>query len=42
MLTVQAGESHTHVDGQAFSKSKSATILTEDVVTVNGKQVRLG
>jgi hypothetical protein len=42
MLSLHAGESHTIVDGQALQRSRSATILTEETVSVNGKQVRLG
>lgn len=42
LLSVQAGDSHTIADGTILSQSKSATILAEEAVTVNGKQVHLG
>lgn len=42
MLSVRAGQRHTVVDGASLEKSKSATILTEETVSINGKQVHLG
>jgi len=42
MLSLRAGQRHTVVDGASFEKSKSATLLTEETVTINGKQVHLG
>lgn len=42
MLSVRAGQRHTVVDGASIEKSKSATILTEESVAINGKQVHLG
>lgn len=42
LLSVRAGESHTIVEKTALTKAKNATILTEDTVTVNGKQILLG
>jgi hypothetical protein len=42
LLSVRAGQSHAVVDGAAFSQSKSATILTEEKVTINGKRISLG
>jgi hypothetical protein len=42
MLSVRAGQRHTMVDGASIEKSKSATILTEETVSINGKQVHLG
>jgi hypothetical protein len=42
LLSVRAGQSHAVVDGATFSQSKSATILTEGKVTINGKQISLG
>ncbi|WP_441287911.1 DUF3540 domain-containing protein [Sorangium sp. KYC3313] len=42
LLSVQASESHTIVEKTAFTKAKNATILTEETVTVNGKQILLG
>ncbi|MFT3772015.1 MAG: DUF3540 domain-containing protein [Minicystis sp.] len=41
-LRVQAKESHTLVEGSAITQAKSASITTEEVVTINGKQVHLG
>jgi hypothetical protein len=42
LLSVHAGQSHTVVDEASFSRAKSAAILTEETVTINGKQVHLG
>jgi hypothetical protein len=42
LLSVQAGESHTLVEKTSFTKAKNATLLTEETVTVNGKQIHLG
>ncbi len=42
LLSVQAGDAHTIADGTILSQSKTASILTEETVTVNGKQVHLG
>lgn len=42
LLSIQAKEMHTVVDGAATTNAKSATITTEEVVTVNGKQIHLG
>lgn len=42
MLSEVVGERHTIVHGQSFMKAKSAAILSEETVSVNGKQVRLG
>lgn len=42
LLSVQAGDTHTIADGTILSQSKTASILTEETVTVNGKQVHLG
>lgn len=42
LLSVQAGQSHSVVEGASFSRSKSATMLTEEKVTINGKAVYLG
>lgn len=41
-LRVHARESHTLVEGAAITQAKTAQITTEDVVTINGKQVHLG
>ena len=42
MLDVQAGEQRTLVRGASFAQSKSATILTEEKVTINGRAIHLG
>jgi hypothetical protein len=42
LLSVHAGESHQVVDGAAYSQSKSATLLTEEKVSINGKEIFLG
>jgi hypothetical protein len=42
VLSVHAGQTHTVVDGGTFAQSKSATILTEQTVTINGKEIYLG
>ena len=42
LLSVHAGQSHTVVDEASFSRAKSAAILTEETVTINGKQIHLG
>jgi hypothetical protein len=42
LLHVHAGETHTLVDGGSFAQSKSAAILTEENVTINGKEIHIG
>ena len=42
LLSVRAIEAHTVVEKTSFTKAKNASILTEETVTVNGKQVLLG
>lgn len=42
MLSVRAGARHTVIDGDSMEKAKSATLLTEETVSINGKQVHLG
>ena len=42
LLSVHAGQSHSVVDEASFSRAKSAAILTEETVTINGKQIHLG
>jgi hypothetical protein len=42
LLSVHAGESHAIVDGASLSRSKNETILTEEKMTINGKQIYLG
>jgi hypothetical protein len=42
LLSVRAGESQTIVDGTATTRSKDGVILTEEKMTINGKQIYLG
>lgn len=42
LLSVRAGESQTLVDGTATTKAKDGIILTEQKMTINGKQIYLG
>lgn len=42
LLSVQAGDAHTIAGGSIVQQSKNASILTEETVTVNGRQVHLG
>jgi hypothetical protein len=42
LFSVRAGESHTVVDGTATSKAKNGVMLTEEKMTLNGKQIYLG
>jgi hypothetical protein len=42
LVSVRAGESHAIVDGAATQRAKSAAILTEEKMTINGKQIFLG
>jgi hypothetical protein len=42
LLSVHAKESHLSVDDSTFTKAKNAAILTEETMTINGKQIHLG
>jgi hypothetical protein len=42
LLSVQSGESHTVVEGASHTQAKSASILTAETMTINGKQIHLG
>lgn len=42
LFSVRAVEAHTVVETTSFTKAKNASLLTEETVTVNGKQVLLG
>jgi len=42
LLSVRAGQTHTVVDGATFANSQSATILTEEKMAINGKEIHLG
>lgn len=42
LLSVHAGQSQTVVDEASVTRAKSAAILTEETMTINGKQIHLG
>lgn len=42
LVSVTAREMHTVVEESAVTKAKSATLLTEETATIDGKQVHLG
>jgi hypothetical protein len=42
LLHVHAGRTHTAVDGPSDTQAESVTVLTKEVVTINGKQIQLG
>lgn len=42
LLSTHAGQAHTVVEGSMHTQAKSATILTEGKVAINGKEVHLG
>ena len=42
LFRVHAGETQTLVDGPAVTQAKRAAILTEETVTINGREVHLG
>jgi hypothetical protein len=42
MLSVHAGESHLLVDEASYTQAKTAAIVTEETVTINGDEVHLG
>lgn len=42
LFSVAAGQTHTVVEGSSFTQSKSATIQTEENVSINGKAIHLG
>jgi hypothetical protein len=42
LLSVQAGQSETTVDGACVTRAESATILTKEKVNINGKAIHLG
>lgn len=41
-LNVHAGKAHTTIDDASFTTAKNAFIVTEDTMTINGKQIHLG
>lgn len=42
LLSVQAGRTHTIVEGSSVTSAESSTLLTKDKVTINGKAIHLG
>jgi hypothetical protein len=42
LLATHAGQRHTVVEGTSHEQAKSATILTEEKMTINGKAIYLG
>jgi hypothetical protein len=42
LLRVQSGESQTLIDGTSTTHAKRAAILTDETVTINGREVHLG
>jgi hypothetical protein len=42
LLSVQAGQRHTVIEGSSHEQAKSASLLTEEQVTINGKAIYLG
>jgi len=42
VLSVHAGESHTVIAGASLTQAKTAAMLTEGTMTLNGKEIHLG
>ncbi|WP_437812067.1 DUF3540 domain-containing protein [Sorangium sp. So ce1078] len=42
LFSLHARESHTVVDESATTKARRATVLTEETMTINGKEIHLG
>ncbi len=42
LLSVQAGATHTTVEGASYTHAESSTLLTKEKVTINGKAIHLG
>ncbi len=42
LWSVRAGESEILVDETALTRARSASILTEETMTINGQQIHLG
>ena len=42
LLTCRVGRMHTVVDDSSIAKAKRTTILSDENVTINGKQINLG
>jgi hypothetical protein len=41
-LNVHAGQAHTIVDDRSFLTAKNASIVTEEAMSINGKEIHLG
>jgi hypothetical protein len=41
-LNVHAGKAHTVVDDASFTTAKNASIVTEETMSINGKEIHLG
>lgn len=42
LLSVHAGQAQTVIEEGSFTRAKTAAILTEETMTINGKQIHLG
>jgi len=42
LYSVHAGEAHTIVEGTSLAQAKRAKIITEETVSVNGREIHLG
>jgi hypothetical protein len=42
LVSLHAGATHTVVEGSTHAQSKTATILTQEKVSINGREVHLG
>jgi hypothetical protein len=42
VLSVHAGEAHTVMAGASLTQAKTAAMLTEETMTINGKEIHLG
>ena len=42
LLSVHVKQRHTVIDGESHEKSRRAVVLTEETMTLNGKQIHLG
>ncbi len=42
LLSTRAEQTHTVVDDSSLTKAKNASILTEESMSINGKQIHLG
>lgn len=42
LLSVQAGQTHTVVDGSSYTRAENVTMRTKEKVSINGKSIHLG